>query len=610
MSLGRINGPMLQPNLERQGVNIAIDGNLTYWDVNNRYVGINTTTPNYPLDVKGNVHVGNLYIKGSTISTDTGYKLTLGNIANIVVYGGTANSVIITDGAGNLSYANLSQSLLGNSISIGIPGQGQLSNVYAATLTSTTNIADSIALVNQSLANTSSALSTLTIQVNGNTYAKSNVAAFLPVYGGSILADVITANSFVGNITGNLTGNVYGTIKTSAQPYITSLGNLTSLTAGGNISTIANVYASNFVGNVTGNVVGNISGSTATFANIYGNIATSSQPYITSVGILNNLVVSGQVTANVLFANSYTGSFSGNVSGNITGNGSFTNVSGTLTTGYQPYITSVGTLANLTVAGTITSGANIVTSGAGGLYGNLFVDTITPYIANVVTFTGNTAIGLPGGTTAARPNGVVGYIRYNSDLATVEFFNGVGWTPVNGLVADQVISPDGVNQSFSLSQPATSAGILVSINGTIQQPDIAYTVSGMTITFAEVPRPTDIVDVRYIATTGVTTLDYEIVTASAIQVNTITAIVDTFNVSAYRSARYTISSSNGTDAFMAEVMVLQNGGVVSLTTFGVLNTGSNTITFDANINGSVVNLLATGTTSSNQLRINKIYFDI
>ena len=64
MSLGRINGPMLQPNLERQGVNIALDANLTYWDVNNRYVGINTTVPNYPLEVKGNVRAGNVYLLG------------------------------------------------------------------------------------------------------------------------------------------------------------------------------------------------------------------------------------------------------------------------------------------------------------------------------------------------------------------------------------------------------------------------------------------------------------------------------------------------------------------------------------------------------------------
>ena len=607
MALGRINGPMLTNNLERQGVNIALDANLTYWDVNNRFVGINTTVPNYPLDVTGNAHVGNLYINGSTISTDVGYKLNLGSISNISIQGGAANSIIFTDGFGNLGFTNLAESLSGNLIALGTPQQGTLSNIYSVSLTAASTVADSIALINYSLANTQAELNSVSAEVFGaHLYGNSNVAAYLTVYGGNIVANIVTANLFVGNINGNVTGNVNGYIITGNQPYITSLGNLVSLTVG-NITSNANITALNFNGNLHGNVYGNIAGTSATFANIYGNIITSSQPFITSVGTLGNLSVSGLITAKVIFANVYTGQFSGNISGNISGNGSFGNISGTIITNNQPYITTVGTLGNLAVSGNITT-ANIVTTG--GYYGNLFVDTITPYISNVVSFTGNTAVGLPGGSTSTRPNGVVGYIRYNTDLATVEFFNGFDWTPVNGLVADQVISPDGVNQSFSLSQPATAAGILVSINGTIQQPGIAYTVSGMVITFAEIPKQTDIVDVRYIASTGITTLDYEVVTAPAVEVDTITAIIDTFSMSAYRSARYTVSSFNGTDAFMAEVMVLQSGGSVALTSFGVLNTGSNTITFDANINGSVVNLLATGTISSNQLRINKVYFDV
>ena len=75
---------MLQPNLERQGVNIALDANLTYWDVNNRYVGINTSVPNYPLDVHGNVHIGNLYV--------TGINDSAGSF-------GTSGFILSTDGA-------------------------------------------------------------------------------------------------------------------------------------------------------------------------------------------------------------------------------------------------------------------------------------------------------------------------------------------------------------------------------------------------------------------------------------------------------------------------------------------------------------------------------
>jgi len=55
MSIGRISGPMLLRNLERQGLDLSVDGNLIYFDVTRRRVGINTGTPRQALDVRGNV---------------------------------------------------------------------------------------------------------------------------------------------------------------------------------------------------------------------------------------------------------------------------------------------------------------------------------------------------------------------------------------------------------------------------------------------------------------------------------------------------------------------------------------------------------------------------
>jgi len=106
MAIGRITGQMLFPNLERQGQNLAIDANLTYFDVNNRRVGVNTITPLYELDVHGNAHVGNLYLVANTITSDTG-KINLGSIANVVITGGSANYIIYTDGNGNLTFGDL-----------------------------------------------------------------------------------------------------------------------------------------------------------------------------------------------------------------------------------------------------------------------------------------------------------------------------------------------------------------------------------------------------------------------------------------------------------------------------------------------------------------------
>jgi hypothetical protein len=49
MAIGRISGPMLLPNLERQGVDLSIDGNLLYFDVTNRTITVGNTIQLYSL---------------------------------------------------------------------------------------------------------------------------------------------------------------------------------------------------------------------------------------------------------------------------------------------------------------------------------------------------------------------------------------------------------------------------------------------------------------------------------------------------------------------------------------------------------------------------------
>lgn len=57
MAIGRVSGPMLLSNLERQGYDLQVDNGLLYFDVNQRRVGVNTATPNATLHVEGNVYV-------------------------------------------------------------------------------------------------------------------------------------------------------------------------------------------------------------------------------------------------------------------------------------------------------------------------------------------------------------------------------------------------------------------------------------------------------------------------------------------------------------------------------------------------------------------------
>jgi hypothetical protein len=93
-------------------------------------------------------------------------------------------------------------------------------------------------------------------------------------------------------------------------------------------------------------------------------------------------------------------------------------------------------------------------------------------------------------------------------------------------------------------------------------------------------------------------------------VGTANVIVDSFDASTYRGARYTVSSSNAYDSQLAEVHLTQMGTTAVVTVFGIVNTGANTVLFGANVNGTTVNLLAFGTTSANQLRIQRTYFGV
>ena len=94
MAVGRISGPLLKANLERQGIDLAFETDLLYLDVNNNRVGIKTTNPQYDLDVNGTTRttnlrvtnradIGDVNIQGNTISSDVEY-LNLGTLDNVV----------------------------------------------------------------------------------------------------------------------------------------------------------------------------------------------------------------------------------------------------------------------------------------------------------------------------------------------------------------------------------------------------------------------------------------------------------------------------------------------------------------------------------------------
>ena len=217
------------------------------------------------LSVTGSANTGNLGVAGFIIATGniTGANVTsngnvntsnlsvtslsnLGNVGNIRITGGSADYVLRTDGTGNLSW--VAAGIISGSVST---GTGTRLAYYAT---------------------------------NGQTI--SDTGSNLTWNGSNLLT--VTGNISAGNLAGNVT--------TAAQPLITSLGSLTSLTVTGNAST----------GNIS--VTGNANVGTLVATNIVGSITTNAQPNITSVG---NLIALNTGLTNITASTDSTSTTSG-----------------------------------------------------------------------------------------------------------------------------------------------------------------------------------------------------------------------------------------------------------------------------------------------------------
>lgn len=240
------------------------------------------------------------------------------------------------------------------------------------------------------------------------------------------------------------------------------------------------------VNTITPNVSFSVNGNVN--ANYYlGLISTSSQPFITNVGTLISLVVSGNITGGNISTNAITGTGLV-VSGNVTANGINANSIVSNSISSSDVVITAANLGNLRISNsTITS---ILTSG------NI---NLVPTGNGLVTMSGN-AVAIPSGNTARQQSGVpAGSLRYNTDLTSPEYYTGNTWIPVTTSVSYQTFTGNGVGDTYPLNQSTTTGGVLVSLNGVQQTPGVAYTVSNNTITFTEIPLNTDVVDVRFIA---------------------------------------------------------------------------------------------------------------
>jgi len=260
------------------------------------------------------------------------------------------------------------------------------------------------------LANSATVNGNLTVTGNSNLGSNSNVfisggsASFVLTTDGA--GNLSWSNIGNGSVANSNFANFAGNVTNSAQPNITSLGTLTSLSVSGNITSgnanLGNLAIANFFSGNGSLLTGIIASSgNANFANFAGNVTVNAQPNITSLGTLTSLSVSGNITSgnanlgNLAIANFFSGD--GGLLSNIiatSGNANYANFAGNVTNSAQPNITSVGTLTSLSVSGNITSGnanlGNLVIANFFSGNGSLLTGIIsTGGNSNYANFAGN-----------------------------------------------------------------------------------------------------------------------------------------------------------------------------------------------------------------------------
>lgn len=469
-----------------------------------------------------------------------------------------------------------------------VNGQGQLtaaSNTAiaanAANLTGTT-LATSV--VNSSLTSVGT-LGSLAVTENGtfgNVYANGGTIGALTLKGeGGNISNIQGAN-----VSGTVaSATTAGTVTTAAQPNITSVGTLSSLSVTGN-TTSGNVYANS----------GTIGASL-----LSGTLTTAAQPNITSVGTLSSLTVTGKITAGQLqgdggnIANIQVGNVTGlgnistinrdgNASNVLYGNGVFagalagatgavgaTGIQGATgpagATGAVGAATVVSTADTFTGDG-VTTAFTLTASPTSTAYtivnidGVLQLKTAYSIVGSTLTFTeapasgqvievqsltSGSAVGATGATGVQGATGVIGYLT-----STVNTFTGTG-----------------SQSTFTMTvAPLSIAYTNVVIDGVTQLKN-AYSVNGTSLIFTAPPSNGAVIDVQIFTggnAVGPTGATGTIGATGASGIAVVSTTVDTFTGNGVATS-YTLSvtptSKNNTIVNIDGI--IQLGSVYSLT---------------------------------------------
>ena len=684
--------PVLELNTGMNGTALAVDNladvglKMHYFDTADRtsfvgrahdtgfleYYAIGTESGNVFSGTYGTIKGGAVLVSNSTTATST----TSGAL-QVTGGAGIGGDVYVAKEVhgGNAYFASINNTPIGNAT----PSTGAFTTLSAIT-SSPTNL-------NATFGN----ITTL--------YAQNFSSGNIQVTGGS-LSGITNFNGTTGTIANFASGNAVitgGSVNGSPiGASSASTGAFTTLTTSGTAIASGNIVAGSGTAstNTTTGALVVVGG-----AGVSGNATIGGSAVITGDAyVQGGNIWTSATTFNLVNATATTVNFAGAATTLNTGNASGTTNMAGVTKHLGNVVAASGTASTST-----TTGALVVAGGA-GISGATYIGG-NATIANATTFNSAQAAGmdtvikgvndstliwarpnatydsviignsatastavrgaklqintsdsmlLPVGTNAQRPSSTggtdtQGMFRYNTTVQGVEWYTGTQWiaaTTSFTVIADAQFTGTGSQTVFTLATAQTTASCIVSINGVVQIPSLAYSVSGTSLTFTEAPASTDIIDVRMLTTTAtvtqisstngymqfvvdnngayvytgsVGTSATTLWNAAGAEVNQLANVtvattgnttIDSFSPTVYSSAEYLITSTiSGTNIReLTKILVVTNGTNAYCTVYGVTNTAGNTLTtWSANVYSGSVTLWGASTNANTIYRVKKDY---
>jgi hypothetical protein len=544
--------------------NLTVNGTTTTLSTTNSIVSDSLIELNNGAGSNAN-DLGFIFERGSTgdnaafIWDESADKFTLGtttatgaSTGNLTVSAGTLvadlEGNVTGDVTGNADTATALSSAVTVALSGDVTGSATFTSAGDTATISTTIAANSVALGTDTTGNYVATLadagsSQFTISNSGSESAAVTIA----LANNAVTMGTHTSGNYVATITGG--NGISSTGATTGETIDHTLSvDLTDTNIFASDGTASRAVVLDASGDFTANVI------TADIDGIVGANTPAAGTFTTltanTSATLASAAVSDLTSGRVVLAGT-SGELEDN--GNLTFNGSTLAVTGSITASSNVDIADAGslrvgtgndftinhdgtdtTIANgtgiLAIDGVATSSIRVNEAGANVDFvvegdtntGLLTVDASGDNVgiggapnANAVFHVNDTgAMILPVGGTADRPGTpVTGMFRYNSTSNTIEYYDNDSWTGISTdftIATSQTFNGDDTTTAFTLSaltgsDSYTVAGVLVMLNGIVQEPTTVYGISGTTLTFTTAPATGDLIEVRKFTTTTTVT---------------------------------------------------------------------------------------------------------